>query len=161
MRFQRRGRGVGRAVAFGMLALGTVFLIVGLVTAGMSASLLADSERVPGTVVKLEWRKGGHETSRDGPRDQVVAYPVVAYTPEGGVPTRFRGSTGSNPPSYEEGEQVEVLYRPGSPGDARINGFASLWMLPLIFGGTGLLFVGIGAATVRARRRRAAGASSP
>ncbi|MFF4359504.1 DUF3592 domain-containing protein [Streptomyces sp. NPDC001604] len=73
--------------------------------------------------------------------------------PAGDQP-QFRGSVGSNPPSYEAGERVEVLYRADSPQDARINGFASLWLLPLIFGGLGLLATGIGTVIALAMRRR-------
>ncbi|MFE0100699.1 DUF3592 domain-containing protein [Streptomyces sp. NPDC059009] len=65
----------------------------------------------------------------------------------------FRSPTGSNPPSYERGDRVEVLYRADSPEDARINGFASLWLLPLIFGGIGLVIAGIATGVAVAMRR--------
>jgi len=83
-----------------------------------------------------------------------VAHPVVEFTSADGVRRKFRDSTGSNPPAYDEGEQVEVLYRADSPEDARINGFASLWLLPLIFGGIGLVTAGIGTAVALTMRRR-------
>lgn len=47
-----------------------------------------------------------------------------------------------------------MLSSADSPDDARINDFASLWLGPLVFGGLGLLFVGIGTAIAIARRRR-------
>lgn len=152
---QTRGRRARRWIAFGMIAFGTVFLVVGLILAGMSVSFLADAERARGTVVELEWRSDDNGASRKArENNRPVAYPVVEFTSADGTSRTFRSSTGSNPPSYEEGEQVEVLYRADSPEDARINGFASLWLLPLIFGGIGLVIAGIGTAVAVLGRRR-------
>ncbi|MFG3015885.1 DUF3592 domain-containing protein [Streptomyces cinerochromogenes] len=140
-----------------MVAFGALFLVIGLVLAGVSVSFLMNAERARGTVVALEWRDDpDHVSGRKRVDDGPVAYPVVEFTPAHGTPRKFRNSTGSNPPSYEVGERVEVLYHADSPEDARINGFASLWLLPLIFGGIGLLTAGIGtgvALATRARRR--------
>ncbi|MEV1080539.1 DUF3592 domain-containing protein [Streptomyces sp. NPDC050211] len=152
---QVRGRGARRWIAFGAIAFGSLFLVVGLILAGVSVSFLADAERARGTVVALEWRNDHSGTTRkQRQNDKPTAYPVVEFTSADGTPRTFRESTGSNPPSYEEGERVEVLYRADSPEDARINGFASLWLLPLIFGGIGLVIAGIGTAVAMVGRRR-------
>ena len=66
-----------------------------------------------------------------------MAYPMVDFTSADGKRREFQDSTGSNPPSYDVGDRVEVLYRADDPGNARINGFLSLWLLPLIFSGVG------------------------
>jgi hypothetical protein len=142
-------------VAFGTIAFGSVFLIVGLILAGVSVSYLTDAKRARGTVVALEWRDDAISSSRKSRQDdRPAAYPVVEFTTADGTWRTFRSSTGSNPPSYEEGERVEVLYRADSPEDAQINGFASLWLLPLVFGGIGLLFAGIGTAVATVKVRR-------
>ncbi|MFD5737851.1 DUF3592 domain-containing protein [Streptomyces sioyaensis] len=146
---QARGRATRRWIAFMLIALGAIFLVLGLVMAGVSASFLSDAKRTRGSVVALEWREDDHGEDRTP-----VAYPVVEFTSADGMPRQFQSSTGSNPPSYEKGERVEVLYRADSPKDARINGFASLWLLPLIFGGTGLLMSAGGTAVATAGRRR-------
>ena len=155
MRVQVRGRRARRWVTFGAIAFGAVFLVVGLILAGVSVSFLADAERAQGRVVALEWRDDvGGSSRRTRDNDQPAAYPVVEFTSADGTPRTFRGSTGSNPPSYEKGERVEVLYRADSPEDARINGFASLWLLPLVFGGIGLVIGGIGTVVAIVGRRR-------
>ncbi|MYW65113.1 DUF3592 domain-containing protein [Streptomyces sp. SID8379] len=162
MRFRVRGRSSGWWITFGVIAFGGLFLTIGLIMTGVSVSFLASAERAQGTVVSLEWSQGGsgsgsRGTSRSG--SGPTAHPVVAFTPAGGGLTTFRSSTGTNPPAYERGERVEVLYRADDPGDAQINGFASMWLLPLIFTGIGLLISGIGTAvamTSPRRRRRAA-----
>ncbi|WP_406447334.1 DUF3592 domain-containing protein [Streptomyces sp. NBC_00876] len=142
-------------ITFATIAFGAVFLVVAVILAGVTVSFLADAEHAPGTVVELEWRNDHNGAShKRRASDKPVAYPVVEFTSADGEARTFRSSTGSNPPSYEEGEQVEVLYRAGSPEDARIKGFASLWLLPLIFGGVGLVFATIGTAFVVAGRRR-------
>ncbi|MGN9760982.1 DUF3592 domain-containing protein [Streptomyces sp. SD31] len=155
MQVQVRGWGARRWFAFGAIAFGAVFLVVGLILAGMSVSFLVEAERARGTVVALEWRKDDTGTSRKKRQsDEPVAYPVVEFTSADGTSRTFRSSTGSNPPSYDEGERVDVLYRADSPEDARINGFASLWLLPLIFGGIGLAIAGVGTAVATAGRWR-------
>ncbi|MCD9876481.1 DUF3592 domain-containing protein [Streptomyces guryensis] len=138
-----------------MIAFGALFLAIGLILAGQSVSLLADAERARGTVVSVQWRTE-HSSSfhKNRTSDKRMAYPVVAFTSADGTRRTFQDSTGANPPSYETGEQVEVLYRAGSPQDARINGFVSLWLGPLVFGGLGLLAAGIGTAVAWATRRR-------
>ncbi|MEU3994042.1 DUF3592 domain-containing protein [Streptomyces platensis] len=146
---QMHGRAPRRWIAVGMIAFGAMFLVLGLVLAGVSASFLSDAKRTRGSVVALEWREDDHGEIRTP-----VAYPVVEFTSADGMPRRFQSSTGSNPPSYEKGDRVEVLYRAGSPADARINGFASLWLLPLVFGGTGLAMLVGGTAVATARRWR-------
>lgn len=155
MQVQVRGQGARRWITFGAIAFGALFLVVGLILAGVSVAFLADAERARGTVVALEWRSDHNGASRKKRMDdKLVAYPVVEFTSAEGTPRTFRNSTGSNPPSYEVGERVEVLYRADSPTDARIDGFASLWLLPLVFGGVGLAIAGIGTAVASARRWR-------
>ncbi|MCQ4207472.1 DUF3592 domain-containing protein [Streptomyces longispororuber] len=162
MRVRTGGRGAGWWITFGVIAFGGLFLVIGLVMAGRSISFLTSAERADGTVVALDWESGGHSggyrksRSNNGP----VAHPVVEFTSADGTSRSFRESTGSNPPSYEVGERVEVLYRADSPEDAQVEGFVSQWLLPLIFGGIGLLVTGIGTtiAVLSRRRSRAAGA---
>ncbi|GAB1333530.1 hypothetical protein ACE1SV_01200 [Streptomyces sp. E-15] len=156
-----RGRRAPRWFAFGAIAFGALFLTVGLVLAGLTVSFLADARHAQGTVVDHEWRGDHSGTSgRRRGNDAPVAYPVVEFTPADGTHRTFEGSTGSNPPAYERGERVEVLYRADSPGDARIDGFASLWLLPLVFGGIGLVIGGVGTVAAVVTRRRS-GAAPP
>ncbi|MGW6026183.1 DUF3592 domain-containing protein [Streptomyces sp. NPDC055099] len=155
MRLQVRGWGARKWISFGAIAFGTLFTVIGLILAGVSISFLADAERAKGTVVALEWRSDSSGTSRKNQgSNEPVAYPVVEFTSSDGTPRTFESSMGSNPPSYDRGEQVEVLYRADDPEDARINGFVSLWLLPLIFGGIGLVIAGVGTAVAVAGRSR-------
>jgi hypothetical protein len=150
------GRGARRWIVFGVITFGGLFLVIGLILAGVSISYASSAERAQGTVVSLEWSSGHTSTSRRGGGSSgPSAHAVVEFTAADGTARRFEDSTGSSPPAYDVGERVEVLYRADSPEDARINGFVSLWLLPLIFGGTGLVITGIGTAVALVTRRRA------
>ncbi|MFI0238747.1 DUF3592 domain-containing protein [Streptomyces sp. NPDC016845] len=163
MRTRTRGRGPAWWITFALIAFGALFMVIGAITAGVSASYVANAERAPGTVVGLDWRADHssgsrkHRSSSGGP----VAYPVVEFVPADGERRTFTDSSGSKPPAYDEGERVEVLYRAESPEDAKINGFQSLWLLPLIFGGVGVLIAGGGATVAIVRRRRRANPGVP
>lgn len=156
MQVQVRGRrSAGWWITFGVIAFGTLFFAIGAIVGGVSISFVTDAERAKGTVVYLEW-EGSQVSSSSKSRQSSgpTAHPVVEFKPAGGALTTFRSSMGSNPPAYDEGERVDVLYRADDPGDAKIDGFVSLWLIPLIFCGIGLLIAGIGTAIAIATRRR-------
>ncbi|MFH6935069.1 DUF3592 domain-containing protein [Flavobacterium sp. FlaQc-30] len=98
-------------------------------------AFLKKAETVQGTVVELISKRSDNSTTYA---------PVVSFTTKAGNKIEFTSSVSSNPPSYSEGESVEVLYDPAEPKDASINGFASLWIGPLIFGILGTVFFLIG-----------------
>ncbi|WP_215398526.1 DUF3592 domain-containing protein [Rheinheimera oceanensis] len=77
--------------------------------------------------------------------DNSITYrPVVQFMSEQGQLIEFVSATGSNPASYSQGEQVEVLYLPTRPSDAKINGFFSLWGVAIILAAIGAVFFIIG-----------------
>lgn len=83
-------------------------------------------------------------------------YPVVEFQIPEGKTVSFRSDVGSNPVSYDVGEQVEVLYNPRYPNEAKMTGFWNLWGLATIFAGLGSIFmiIGIGTMAIFLRRRR-------
>lgn len=71
-------------------------------------------------------------------------YPVVEYVSSNGKSHTIQLAEGSNPPSYEIGDEVTVLYEPEHPLDVRIKSFESntlLWVLPGITGIIGISFL--------------------
>ena len=80
--------------------------------------------------------------SRSG--DSITYKPVVEFKTQSGRLIEFTSSSGSNPPSYSQGEIVDVLYQEGTPEQAKINSFFSLWGLSTILGGLGSLFLLVG-----------------
>lgn len=88
-----------------------------------------------GTVVELQPVRSHKSTTYK---------PVVDFIDVKGVKIEFASGSSSNPPSYEVGEKVEVLYNPKEPQDAKIKSFFSLWMGPLIVGIVGAVFFAVG-----------------
>jgi hypothetical protein len=123
------GGGVAMLVAAAFVTLSTL-------------SFRTEAVSAPGTVVGLE-----------------AGRPVVEFVDADGAMHRIVGSVSSNPPAYDAGEAVTVRYRPGEPGDARIDGLLESWFAPMLLGGMGTVFTVIGAAfllwEIRKRRLRA------
>jgi len=115
--------------------LGVVFIIIAALVYSKTRTFIAESTATEGTVVELELSSSG--SSR-------YYYPVVVFRTAEELEIRFKSGTGSNPPSYREGDKVPVRYRQDDPYGARIDSFFSLWGLVVILGPMGLLFSAIG-----------------
>lgn len=112
-----------------------------------TTSFLERSETAQGTVVEL---------IRSRSSDSNSYYPVIEFTAASGRRVEFQSNSGSNPPSYNRGEQVSVFYEPSNPEAAKIDGFFSLWGAALIVGGIGSVFgvIGVGMLAYGAMRNR-------
>lgn len=124
-----------------MLMMGGIFSLFGVLFGGIgliaflsTRNFLKTSISRDGTVIELNLYEDF---------DSSVYYPVVTFKFEG-EEYQFQGDSGSDPPSYHEGEKVRVSFQAEHPNEAKINSFFSLWMLPLIFGLFGVLFFSIG-----------------
>lgn len=130
--------------------LGTIlpllFLLIGLVLLGngvghgrRTRAFLGKARAATGRVIALERVPASSD-------EQETWRPVIEFTTDRGYPARCKALASSNPPAYAVGERVEVLYDPARPAEGRIRSFTDLWLLPLLFGGLGALFAGIGTA---------------
>jgi hypothetical protein len=96
-----------------------------------------DNVSARGTVVEA-----GAEKSVAAPPG--TSSPLVEFTTAGGVKVRFRARTGWESSSgHEVGDEVDVLYDPRNPDDARIGSVGQLWAGPLTTGGLGLLLLAL------------------
>lgn len=121
-----------------ILILKYSFFILGLgmlTSAGLlyqnTQQFLYDAYLAKGIVVSFE-----ESSTTSG----VTFHPVVQYEDTKGRNIEFISSSGSNPPTYVQGEEVEVLYVPGPQREAQINHFFSLWGAVLILAGLGATF---------------------
>ena len=133
----KMGKGAGFLVIFVVIGAGLLVAAVGSFQS--TQGFIASADVTTGVVVDLERRES---RDSDGNRS-VTYYPVVQYRLPSGGTRQFRSSTGSNPPSYRQGQEVEVLYQPDNPRDARINGFFSLWGMTMILSVMGVAFTGL------------------
>lgn len=109
------------------------------------ADFINSSSRTTGQVI-------GHRESTDS--DGSTYYPIVEFLDEGGRRASFESGIGSNPPSFQVGEKVEILISKDRNRKS-IDSFFQLWFGPLFLGGFALAFGGPGLIIpiVRMRRR--------
>jgi len=123
-------------IKYGFAAIGLAMLAGALYWYQHVKTFVAGASVAEGTVVELVRSQSGS--------DSPTYRPVVRFSANG-QSVQFTSSMGSNPPSYDRGEKVEVFYKPSNPQDAMINGFLALWGGPLIVGGLGAVFFLVGA----------------
>ena len=111
----------------------------GLVAAGLAARFSLTAERAPGTVVRNVLDR---DRSGDPQRSDSTFKPLVTFIARDGREVRFLSERGGSPPRYRPGERVEVLYAPGDPQDARLEGASGLWSLPLLLPAIGATLLG-------------------
>lgn len=103
------------------------------------------AQEVKGTVVEMVYRR--KSTKRNG-----GGYlPVYQFRTIDGKKITAKDSLSSNPPRFQVGQEIDVLYNPENPHNARINNRLNLYFLPALLGGLGLLFGGMGIIIVFSR----------
>jgi hypothetical protein len=137
-----------------------IFLAVGLACLlGAAAAHLQrlDFERhavrVEARVVSLLQRRSNHGSSP-------VYAPVFRFTTGDGQVVRVSSSSAANPPAYEVGQVVPLLYDPEHPQRAEEITFSSRYLAPLLLLGLGLPFLGVGVAAWRLLPPQAASTSA-
>lgn len=116
-----------------------VFALVG--AAGLAAALffsydtlifMQNATPARGVVSDIR-RHAGNSTS-----------PVIQFRLPNGRSAEYVSNVESSTEHFTIGEEVQMLYLAADPsGSARIDDFFELWLLPIIFGGLGVVFGGI------------------
>lgn len=132
-------------VGWAVLLLALLVLGAGLYYGYESWQLVERGRSVTGTVVDF------HERVSDEDQ-QVTVAPVVEFRIDGRA-YRFVSAAYRNRPASAIGAEVDVLYDPASPEQARLNRSGDLWGIPLAMVGVGVL---LGAVVVGMLRRRPA-----
>lgn len=70
--------------------------------------------------------------------------PEYSFKTLEGQQITVRDNLSSNPPMFQVGQQIEVLYDPQNPQNARINKWMNLYFLPALFGFLGITFDCVG-----------------
>ncbi|MGY8631814.1 DUF3592 domain-containing protein [Bradyrhizobium sp. 14AA] len=135
-----------------VVLVGLVSLGLGLFEFGSTIAFLARSERTEARFAGAGARSGGNHGG-------TFLYPTFEFVTQDGRAMTFASSSGSTGQPYADGERVGIAYDPRRPEDARLLSFLTLWIVPSLLCGAGLLLTG-GAVLVRAgltrqRRRRA------
>lgn len=126
-----------------------LLLVLSLLGAGMCAGglymgynsimLLRHGTTATGTVIDNVMHKSTSTDSKTHQQKTTLFYnPVVSFTTESGQDITFTSDLGNgNQPSYEKGQQVEVIYFNDRPQDAKVKGGMELWLGSIV-----LLFMG-------------------
>ncbi len=133
---------VEKVILWAFSGIAGIMLLVAGTSAFNALAKISREESASGRVVDMiERRQYVNE------QDRIVEeyyYPVVEYVSSDGKRHTVQLSEGSNPASYEVGDEVTVLYEPEHPMDARIKSFGSsalMWVLPGITGILGVAFL--------------------
>jgi hypothetical protein len=127
-------------VIFG--GMGLTALIGGLAWGAKRIFLYKNGVAATGVVVETYQSSS---TDSDG-HSSVSYYPVVEFRTSDGRTCRFKGSTGSSSPDFEDGAVVKLRYNPSDPNEAQLTNFSQFWLGPVAITAAGLiaLFLGIG-----------------
>lgn len=126
--------------------MGLAALISGVVWGAKRISLYRNGLPAMGTVVE-----NYESSSTDSDDHTSVSYiPVVEFQTPDGQTHRFKGSTGSSSPDFEDGARVRLRYNPKNPSQAQLVNFSQFWLGPVVITAAGLiaLFLGIGSFVV-------------
>jgi Protein of unknown function (DUF3592) len=122
-------------VPFLFSAVGVVFIVIGILLFVRSRRFVGRAASAIGTImdVKTRWRLGA-------PRLRQVS--VVRFQTQDGQTVEFESARSIL--SQGPGGQLEVLYDPLNPEEARSNSFMELWLYPLFFSLFGFFFFVLG-----------------
>lgn len=126
---------IASIIKYVLLVIGLGMLVGSFFMYSNTKEFVDDAIEAEGIVIELVRSKSS---------DSVTYRPIIEFRTKDGNAVEFTSSVSSNPPSYSQGETVEVLYQEGTPEKAKIKGFFSLWGGALIIGGIGLVFFLIG-----------------
>ena len=127
------------------LTLGTVFSLVGGLLALIGLFLfirtrifIDNAQEVKGTVIQMVYSRSSSSNSSGG------YAPIYQFRTLDGQNIVKQDSLSSNPPRFQVGQELDILYEPGNPQKARINKWMNLYFVPVLLGGMGLIFGGVG-----------------
>ena len=125
-----------------LIFIGLLFILIGIaiVISAIFAILkvrrqLAGSAKATGKVVdfgKIQGKSG------------YLYCPQVVFQIPNGQTFKFQSEVGSQPPAFNVGQQVEVVYQTANPNQAEIDSMMSLWFQPGCMLLMGLLFLVLG-----------------
>jgi hypothetical protein len=114
-------------------------LFVGLILLGIAFFLwtrtrefVASARQAKATVIRLVSDSEG------------AAAPVFKFTASNGDTIEKEDGVSSNPPEYQVGQVVDILYDASHPQSARIAKTTSLYFAPILLAVLGIIFMGIG-----------------
>lgn len=116
--------------------VGFLLLVIGLFILMRTRLFISKSQEVKGTVT--------HLIASSGSEGGTVYAPVFKFTTIQGQVIEVEEKVASNPPQFSQGQIVDILYDPENPRHARVKKGFNLYFVPILLGGMGIIFGGIG-----------------
>ncbi len=139
--------GIVFSLVGGLLALIGVFLFI------RTRIFIGKAQAVKGTVIQMVYSRTSSSSSSGG------YAPVYQYKTLDGQSFVMQDNLSSNPPRFQVGQEIDVLYESENPQKARINKWMNLYFAPVLLGVLGLIFGGIGISLVFSELLRFSGFS--
>lgn len=124
-------------------SLETAFLVVALTLLIVTILLITKTARFIRSARQTKGAVLDNVPRQDGEGGTIFC-PRFTFTTDDRREFVVASKTGTSPPAFRDGEQIEVLYNPLKPEDARIKTFAQLWLAPTICGPLGVVFLLVG-----------------
>jgi hypothetical protein len=126
---------------------GLCTLVVALGFGIYTSVFLIRSVPAKGTVVNLI-------PEYDEENDSTNYAPVFSFAAGDGKIYTIKSGVATNPPGFEVGQNVKVLYVPSHPANAKLASFRQLWFVTVLCVGLGVFFTTAGYFLLRFERRR-------
>jgi len=133
------------------LAVSGILICAGIYTGVKTSSFETHASRAVGTVIE-------NVPSMNTSENVVYYYPKIEFETTRGESLIIISTAGANPPAFEVGQTVTLLYDRQKPTHAEIDSFRNLWLWTMVFSSIGAVFaiIGGGMLTYEMRRRQAA-----
>ena len=129
--------GIFFSLVGGLLGLIGVFLFI------RTRIFIGKAQEAKGTVIQMVYSRTSSSSGSGG-----GYVPVYQFRTLDGQNIVIQDSLSSNPPRFQVGQEIDVLYESGNPQKARINKWMNLYFVPVLLGGMGLIFGVVGIAIV-------------
>ncbi|MEN9360359.1 MAG: hypothetical protein RL095_1894 [Verrucomicrobiota bacterium] len=124
-----------RAMIIIFLFSALISLFMAGFTAYQTSTFLKTAVRADGIVTEMAEVSG----------DSGVTYaPVYSFFDAKGIKHSGRSNHSSNPPGFQVGDKLPILYDPQDPSSSRPDAFGSLWFMSLVCGVIGLINLPLG-----------------
>ena len=128
------------------LSCGFVFLAAGAAFLLHTAVFVRQAMPASGKILSLQ-------PMLDQQNGTVNYAPIFTFAADDGKVYTVTANTATNPPGFEIGQTVRVLYRKADPGGARLPSFWQLWFLTICFLMLGVFSTAAGSLLLRYERR--------
>lgn len=122
---------------------GIVAVASGLYSFFNTEEFTATAARADGKVVEMV-RSSSRSYDDGGP---TYAPRFAFHTPDGELWT-ILAKVGTNPPAFDVGDKIPVLYQTNDPAHARIDSATQLWLWPIILSVAGAIALAIGSVAI-------------